>query len=148
MPRSFHRQTVGHQLPGEDTRCSLCFLLLLFSLNAQAEATTPRDEGYGTKVMFDRVSMALSSRQGSWMWGLVWDHRAGRGSDQGEQIYQLINPGDESYSPREGVLPGWLFSLHPGNVVKLYNQGRNLLIRAQTKLILLFILLQCLQKLC
>lgn len=76
------------------------------------------------------------------MWGLVWDHRAGRGSGQAEQIRKPINPKVELYSPRQGVRHGWLFSLHPGNFVKLYNQERNLLIRAQAKLILLFILLR------
>ena len=76
------------------------------------------------------------------MWGLVWDHRAGRGSGQAEQIREPINLKVELYSPRQGVRRGWLFSLHPGNFVKLYNQERNLLIRAQAKLILLFILLQ------
>lgn len=93
-----------HQPLGENTSFSFFFLFspLLFFPNVQAEATTPRDQGYGMKIMFYPISVALSSTPGL----LVRDHRAGRGSGQAEQIFKLINPRAESCSPREGVLPG------------------------------------------
>lgn len=133
-----------HQLLWEVTGRAFVFYSFLFffflSMRKQkphAKGSRLRNEGYVLSRFYD---IELCTR--AHMWGLVWAE-AGRGQGQLSRLASWWTQVG-LYSPRDGVLPSWLFSLHPGNVVELYNQGRNLLIRAQAKLILLFILLQCL----
>lgn len=132
-----------HQLQWGVTGRAFVFHSFSFflSLNTQAEATR-----HGVKIMEWRLRFIPFL----WHWALhqgsnvrfSLSSAAGRGQ---AKLSKLASWWAQVglYSPTDRVLPGRLFSLHPGNV-ELYNLGRNLLIRAQAKLILLFILLQCL----